>query len=203
MTFKWTYLLVAIVVVAAIVASGVAGGFAGGFSYAQGIGAILVGGLVIYFAGRTGRREMREQTEVNATAVPFTGYPKDQALAIFDRENDALGATRELHASGYGSVQRFAGMDGAARLDSEGSAHGGAAAVERAIEQVASDVSKLEEYDAAVREGSIVLGVRVPDGEPPHRAARIIERHHGHDVRYFSGMTVERLDVDPQPTRAD
>jgi len=204
MTFKWTYLFVALVLIAVVAASGVFGGFAGGFSYALGLAAILIGGALVYLAMRPERRRLREGVEdANVTAAPFVGYPTDQTLAIFESEDDALRATQDLEASGYSSVRRFAGMDGAAELDSQGAAHGGAAAIERALEQVTSDVSNLASYDEAVRRGGIVLGVQLPKGERPHRAAEIMRHHRGHDVRYFSEMMVETLDADPGRTRAD
>lgn len=205
MTFKWTYLLVALVVAATVVLVTLAGGVWGGVvSYGGGLAAILVGGLLIYLAQRSSARRLREEFEdADATAAPFVGYPKDQTLAIFETEDDAREATNDLQASGFSGVRRFAGMRGAMQVDSQGSAHGGAARLERAIEQVTSDVSDLEGYDAAVRRGGIVLGVRVPEGQRPHRVAHILQRHRGHDVRYFGEMAAETFDADPGRTRSD
>lgn len=207
MTFKWTYLMVAVVVLAAIAVLATTGGGWGSYSLAQGVGLILVGGFVIFMAQRASKRRLRPrelaQTPPSAIAAPFVGYPKDQALGIFDSERDATDATRDLVAEGYPTVNRFAGVRGAAEIDSQGEVHGGMAKAERTIEHIASDVSDLEEYDAAVRRGRIVLGVHVEDGERRHRVADIMTRHRGHDVRYFGSLSVESLSADPTRTHAD
>ena len=206
MTFKWTYLTVAVVVLAAIAVLATTGGGWGSYSLAQGVALILVGGFVIFMAQRASKRRLRqyelEQTP-SAVAAPFVGYPKDQALGIFDSERDAAEATRDLAAEGYPTVNRFAGVRGAAEIDSQSEVHGGMAKAERTIEHIASDVSDLEEYDAAVRRGRIVLGVHVEDGERRHRVADIMTRHRGHDVRYFGSLSVESLNADPTRTHAD
>jgi len=177
MTFKWTYLVVAAVLLAAFAALALAGGGWGAYSLVQGVGLILVGGLVVFLAQRSSKRRLY-RSEVRATpeatAAPFVGYPKDQALAIFDSEQDALGATRDLQAEGYQRVDRFAGMRGATQIDSQGGAHGGVAKAERTIEHLASDVSDLE----GLRRGGAPRPDRPRRARPGRGAASPRRGHH-------------------------
>ena len=53
MTFKWAYLLVAVVVVAAIAVLATTGGAVAGSSYGMGLGLVLLGGVVVLFARRS------------------------------------------------------------------------------------------------------------------------------------------------------
>lgn len=205
MTFKWTYLLVAVVVLAAVLAPALTGGVWGSYSYAQGVALILLGGFLIWLVRRT-PRQSRTEPELNAgntVTAPFVGYPKDRVLAIFDHEDVAKRATDTVRAAGYRDVDRYAGRRGAISLDSQGTEHGVAASAERTIEHIASDASDLEEYDAAVRDGRIVLAVLVEDGDRRHDVGDLLQRHGGQDVRYFGSLAVETLSVDPSRIRAD
>lgn len=205
MTFKWTYLLVAVVVLAAVLAPALTGGVWGSYSYAQGVALILLGGFLIWLVRRTPRQD---RTGVglsggHTVTAPFVGYPKDRVLAVFDHEDAAKRATESVRTAGYRDVERYAGRQGAIRLDSQGNDHGVAASAERTIEHLASDASDLEEYDVAVRDGRIVLAVLVEDGERRHDVGDLLRRHGGQDVRYFGSLSVETLSVDPSRTRAD
>lgn len=208
MTFKWTYLLVAVVVLAAVTAPALTGGGWGVLSYAWGIAAIALSGIVVLLARQS--RAKPEQRPVrggsadgNATAAPFVGYPMDRMLAIFEGSGDAGAATRDLAASGFADVNRYAGTSGALTIDSQGSEHGVASSVERTIDHLASDVSDLGQYDAAVREGHVVLGVLVEDDERRQDVADILHRHRARDVRHFGSLAAESMPVDRERTRAD
>lgn len=204
MTFKWTYLLAAAVMLGGLGAIATTGGAWGTLSFAWGLGALVIGGVLFTLAWRSSQGVVLSTPPRTANQdAPFAGYPMDRALAIFDLERDANEATEDLRASGYSDVARFAGIDGARRLDSAGVAHGLTERVERTIDHIASDVSDLQQYDQAVRLGSVVIGVRVPSADRRERAADIIRRHRGHDLRYFGQMTAESLNPDPSRVRAD
>ena len=205
MTFKWTYLLVAAVVLAAVLAPAITGGVWGSYSYAQGVALILLGGFLIWLVRRTPRQQRIEAdlADGNTVTAPFVGYPKDRVLGIFDHQDSAKRAMDTLRAAGYDRVQRYAGQRGAISLDSQGSEHGIAASAERTIEHIASDVSDLEEYDVAVRDGHIVLAVLVEDGDRRQDVGDMLHRHGASLIRYFGSLAVETLSVDPTRIRAD
>ncbi len=203
MEFKGTYVMAALVVLGGVAAIAVTGGVWGTVAFGWGLTAIVIGAVLFTLAWRSSRGAVREETPAVSTNAPFAGYPMDRALGIFDLERDATEATADLRAAGYPDVARFAGTDGAQRLDSQGTEHGVAQRIERTIDHVASDVSDLEQYDEAVRLGSIVIGVRVPSADRRERVADIMRRHRGHDVRYFGGMAAESLSPDPSRVRAD
>jgi len=208
MTFKWTYLFVAMVVVGAVALAATTGGVLGSYGYAQGIGLILVGGLLVLLA-RQSRSEPEQRpvrggsADGNTTAAPFVGYPKDHMLAIFDGDSDAGEAAKDLATSGFAEVNRYAGTRGALEIDSQGTEHGLASRTERTIEHLASDVSDLGQYDEAVRLGHVVLGVHVDDDERRQDVADILHRHRARDVRHFGSLAAESMPVDRERTRAD
>ena len=203
MEFKGTYVMAALVVLGGVAAIAVTGGVWGTVAIGWGLTAILTGAVLFTLAWRSSRGAVREETPNIASNAPFAGYPMDRALGIFDLERDATEATADLRAAGYSDVSRFAGNDGAQRLDSQGTEHGVTQRIERSIDHVASDVSDLEQYDEAVRLGSIVIGVHVPSADRRERVADIMRRHRGHDVRYFGQMAVESLNPDPSRVRTD
>lgn len=208
MTFKWTYLFVGVVLVAAIAAFAATGGAVAGSSYGMGLGLVLLGGVVVLFARRS--RTKPEQRPLRGgsadgiiTTTPFVGYPMDRMLAIFEGEGDARAATASLADSGYSEVNRYAGADGALKIDSRGTEHGLASLAERTIDHLASDVSDLSKYDEAVRLGHVVIGVLVEDGDRRQDVADILHRHRARDVCHFGSFAAESMPVDRERTRAD
>jgi len=194
-----TFWIVVAVAVATVVLSWIGWGFWAAFSHIYAIILTGVAALLVLLA-RTG---LKPWASVQRQDEPFAGYPKDQVLGIFDTTGEAGEAIEAFRGAGFDreEVAVYADRQGAAALDSEGTAHGLREVTQRQLEHILTDIDDLEGYEQAVRRGGVVLGVMAPDEGPRERAAAIFQRHGGHDLYYFGAMTVQRLDVDRSRTQ--
>lgn len=201
MTFKWTFTSAVVIGVAVIALSWIGWGVWAAMSHIHAIILTAIGAAIILLA-RTGTP--RPQV-ADSQDEPFSGYPQDQMLGIFETRNEASDALHALRNAGFASsdLTLFTGLKGAAQLDSEGTAHGIAEFTQRSIEHIASDIDDLQGYDEAVRRGAVVVGVMAPDEEPRTQAAQIFVEHGGHDLYYFGAFAVQQLDVDRSRTTTD
>ncbi|MPZ98721.1 MAG: hypothetical protein GEU80_05155 [Dehalococcoidia bacterium] len=196
-----TFWLVTGVAVALVVVSWVGWGFWAGYSFAVPVIITAIAAAILLWA-RTG---LGAWTSVQRQDEPFTGYPEDQVLGVFDSTREAGEAIEDFRRAGFGREELavYSDRQGAARLDSEGTAHGLREVAQRQIEHIVTDIDDLQGYEAAVRRGGVVVGVVAPDEEPREQVAAVFQRHGAHDVHYFGAMTVQRLDVDSSRTHTN
>lgn len=200
MTFKWTYIAAIVLGILAIAVSAYDGGIWGIASHIWAILLVGLGGLFVLwgFMGRV-------PTSVEHSDEEFVGYPKNQVMAVFDTRTAAANALNDLRRSGFqqDDLSVFSDERGEKQLDSEGDSHGFTQVAQRSIEHLVTDIDDLKGYEAAVRDGGVVVGVLVPEEERREHVLDVFQRHHAHDVYYFGELAVQQLDVDRARTRVD
>jgi hypothetical protein len=154
--------------------------------------------MALFLLARGGLKRWRS---IQRQDEPFASYPEGHVLAVFHSSDEARAVQRELEEEGLtnGRVKVFADVQGAASLDSEGTAHGVTAFAERELEHLVSDKDDLAEYETAVRRGAMVIGVEAPDEPDRDRVVEIFRRHGADRVNYFGRWAVET--VEPGPDR--
>ena len=124
------------------------------------------------------------------------GSAVGRLFAVLDSA-DAVDATkRELIAAGVdpGAIETFAGAEDAAAFDPSGARHGWLGRFYRIMEfSWADQAPDFAWYEAAVREGHVVISVRVKGQRHVAHAARIIEDHGGHFINHFGWFETQEL----------
>jgi hypothetical protein len=124
------------------------------------------------------------------------GSAVGRLMAVFDTPEQVESARSALVAAGVdpGTIETFAGPDGAAAFDSSGARHGLAGRFYRIMEfSWADQAPDFAWYEAAVREGHIVMSVRVRGQRHVAHAARIIEENGGHFINHFGWFETQEL----------
>jgi len=124
------------------------------------------------------------------------GSAVGRLLAVFDDVASADSATAALIASGIAPdrVERFSGPDDAAAFDASGKRRGWRGRLLRIIEfSWADQAPDFAWYEAAVREGRVVLSVRVRGGDAVRAAAAIVIAHGGHFVNHFGWFETQEI----------
>jgi hypothetical protein len=124
------------------------------------------------------------------------GSAVGRLLAVFDNEDDLQGATAALIAAGIdpAAIESFAGPEAATAFDASGKRHGLAGRLYRIVEfSWADQAPDFAWYEAAVREGRIVMSVRVRGQRHVAHAARIVEEHGGHFINHFGWFETQEL----------
>jgi hypothetical protein len=182
--------------IAAIAISWIGWGPWAAFSYVEALITFAIG-AAIFLAARRGFRRPRH---VESTDAPFAAAPVDQVLAILDEPGAASAAIADLHRRfPEATIRTYVGPDGAAALDSEGTAHGVGATIERSLEHLLTDESDLARYEAAVLSGAVVLAADAGSRDAED-AAIILAAHGAHDIYRFGSLLVEQLDPNPMRT---
>ena len=126
----------------------------------------------------------------------FIGYPRGKVLAVFDVPTDADTAVEALGLSRVSktSVERFEGHADADRFDATGERHGPVARVLRAVQFGMMDqLPAMAWYEAALREGKVVLAVRTGDRAGTTRVVEALERAGGHYINHFGRAATEEF----------
>lgn len=166
-----------------------------GTAHVYGIALMAIGaGLFFLSRDRAGRSRRVERLN-----EPFVSYPGGQVFAAFRTPAAAAAAANDLRTAGLRGVSIYRNVQGAAALDSSGTAHGLAEVTERSLEQLLTDEDHLQRYDSVVRAGGVVLSVHAERGDAD-RAAAILINSGGFEVFRFGGLAVEQMDVDPTRT---
>ncbi len=117
-------------------------------------------------------------------------------FAVVDAPEAVEGAQSALVAAGIapGAIETFAGTDGAAAFDPSGSRRGLLGRFLRIMEfSWADQTPDFAWYEAAVREGRVVLSVRVRGQRHVAHVARIVEEHSGHFINHFGWFETQEL----------
>jgi hypothetical protein len=124
------------------------------------------------------------------------GSAVGRLLAVFDSAEAADAAVAALEASGVPAdrIERFAGPDDAAAFDASGGRRGWRGRLFRILEfSWADQAPDFAWYEAAVREGKVVLSVRVRGGAAVQSAAAVITGHGGHFVNHFGWFETREI----------
>lgn len=117
-------------------------------------------------------------------------------IAVFDEAAAVEAARSALIEAGIdgGGIETFAGPESAAAFDASGRRHGPLGVIYRIFEfSWADQAPDFAWYDAAIREGRVVMSVRVRGQRHVAHAARIIEEHGGHFINHFGWFETQEL----------
>jgi hypothetical protein len=119
--------------------------------------------------------------------------PTNRLLAVIDRVADADGAVRALAAAGVADVEVLAGSADARRIDPSGRTGGRWLRIARAVALGAADQSvDLAMYEAALRDGRVVLVVRAQD-ELRAAAVEALRAGGAHFVNHYGRWVTEEI----------
>jgi hypothetical protein len=124
------------------------------------------------------------------------GSAVGRLLAVFDTRAEAEAAAAALAEAGFErpAVELFEGPDDAAAFDASGRRRGLRGRLYRIIEfSWADQAPDFAWYEAAVREGRVVLSVRVRGQKPVRAAADIVLANGGHFINHFGWFETQEL----------
>src|SRR4051795_7877905 len=127
---------------------------------------------------------------------PSVGTAVGRMFAVFDDEDRVQAARDALVAAGVDSagIDTFAGDEAAAAFDPSGRRRGVPGRLYRILEfSWADQAPDFAWYEAALREGRVVMSVRVRGQRHVAHAARIIEEHGGHFINHFGWFETQEL----------
>ena len=132
----------------------------------------------------------------DAAKRPSIGSAVGRLMAVFDDAAAVEGARAALVAAGIdgAGIETFSGPESAAAFDASGRRHGPLGVVYRIFEfSWADQAPDFAWYEAAVREGRVVMSVRVRGQRHVAHAARIAEEHGGHFINHFGWFETQEL----------
>lgn len=115
-------------------------------------------------------------------------------VAILDPHVEGRDAVADLGAAGY-EVDVLEGERGKERLDPRGDKGGVVATVQRLINAFGDEFRVLDQLDAAVDQGKIVVSVDI-DADNPGPAVDILRDHGGTYIWRFDRWTFTRIGAD-------
>lgn len=125
---------------------------------------------------------------------PFIGYPTDHLLASFRDPTAAARAAAALVAGGIetGDITILRGDIGAERLDGTGRAHGPGARMRRILSFTVMDqMPDIAWHERTVRDGGLVLMIKVRGDEAKATAISTVRNHGSHFVNYYGRFATE------------
>jgi hypothetical protein len=131
-------------------------------------------------------------TTMGASRIDLT----DQLLAVLNDRRAADAALSALAGDGPATdaVVRLEGDEGIARLDAHGVRGGWWMRAVRIVGLLAADQSvDLATYEAALRDGRVVIAVRVKGSTDRRRVARLLAEAGGHFINYFGRLSTEDM----------
>jgi hypothetical protein len=124
------------------------------------------------------------------------GSAVGRLMAVFDSRAEAEAAVEALAAAGFDrtTIELFEGPDDAAAFDASGRRRGIRGRLFRLIEfSWADQAPDFAWYEAAVREGRVVLSVRVRGQKRVRAATDIVLANGGHFVNHFGWFETQEL----------
>ncbi len=124
------------------------------------------------------------------------GSAVGRLLAVFDRAAEADAATEALAAAGIDRdlIERFDEPADAAAFDSSGRRHGLLGRLYRLVELTWADqATAFAWYEAAVRDGRVVLSVPVRGQSRVSEIGAIVAAHGGHFVNHYGWFATQEL----------
>ena len=124
------------------------------------------------------------------------GYPRRKVLAVFDTAGEADAAAAAVEAAGVAAtaIERFAGAKDADRFDATGRHHGLVARALRAMQfSLMDQLPAMAWYEAALREGRIVVAVRTGNQPETLRVVEALRGAGGHFINRFGRLATEEF----------
>jgi hypothetical protein len=124
------------------------------------------------------------------------GSAVGRLLAVFDTRTEADAAVEELTEAGFdrSRIELYEGADDAGVFDASGRRRGLRGRLYRIIEfSWADQAPDFAWYEAALREGRVVLSVRVRGQQQVRSASDIVQGHGGHFVNQFGWFETQEL----------
>jgi hypothetical protein len=121
---------------------------------------------------------------------------QERVFAVLDGPAVADAARRALIDAGFADadIERFEGQAAADAFDGTGRAHGLAGRLRRAVQfSLMDQLPDLAWYEAALREGRIVIGVRAPGRDRARRAVDAFVGVGGHFINRFGRLQTEEF----------
>jgi hypothetical protein len=139
-------------------------------------------------SGRSGGRHIERRRFIN--------YPRGRLLAVAD---DAATAERAAHAlveAGWdpAAIERISGVESAHAFDATGADHGWLARLGRLVQFTLMDqLPDLAWYEAAARDGRVVLMVRLRGAREARQAGTILAEAGAHFINRYGRFQTEQL----------
>jgi hypothetical protein len=136
----------------------------------------------------------------------FIGYPAGKVLAVFDGSPAADQALAAIRAMQVTDVERFEGAADADRFDATGQRHGPVARVLRTVQfSLMDQLPAMAWYEAALREGKVVLAVRTRNRGATLRVVEALKAGGGHFINHFGRAATEEFArwQGPEPAVSD
>jgi hypothetical protein len=133
---------------------------------------------------------------VKARPKRSVGSAVGRLLAVFDDAASAERVAEALRASGIGAdrIERFAGDGDLGVFDASGERRGWRGRLYRIVEfSWADQAPDFAWYEAAIREGRIVLSVRVRGDRAVRAVAAVVAEHGGHFVNHFGWFETREI----------
>jgi hypothetical protein len=124
------------------------------------------------------------------------GSAVGRLMAVFDSRPEAEAAVQALGAAGFDgtTIELFEGPEDAAAFDASGRRRGIRGRLFRLIEfSWADQAPDFAWYEAAVREGRVVLSVRVRGQKRVRAATDVVIAHRGHFINHFGWFETQEL----------
>ncbi|HEX3264094.1 MAG TPA: hypothetical protein VHR16_00370 [Candidatus Limnocylindrales bacterium] len=126
----------------------------------------------------------------------FIGYPNRQVIAVFDSRAAAAMAGANLSEAGVAPrlIETYAGATDAELFDATGARHGLAARLRRVMQfSLMDQLPALAWYEAALREGKVVVAVRTVGRAATLRAVDALKAADGHFINRFGRFDTEEF----------
>jgi hypothetical protein len=133
---------------------------------------------------------------VAARRSPSVGTGVGRLIAVLDTGEAADSAIAALGEAGVerAAIELFSGPEAATAFDPTGRRHGVLGVLYRILEfSWADQAPDFAWYDAAIREGRVVMSVRVRGQRHVAHVARIVAEHGGHFINHFGWFETQEL----------
>jgi len=123
-------------------------------------------------------------------------YPRRSVLAVFDDRAASDAAIDAVRALGIpaAAIERLDGPAAAKAFDGTGSQHGAGARIRRAVDfSLMDQMPAMAWYEAALRDGRIVLAVSTKDRATTLRVVEALKGAGGHFINRFGRLATEEF----------
>lgn len=124
--------------------------------------------------------------------------PSNHVLALVKNIQTAVSAADELEGMDFERPIIVTNEHVGERLEQESGLL--ARLFQRMSNHLSEETKFLEQYEQAVRDGSIVIAVKASGEEDVERVTEVLKRHHAMNLRFFGVLAVSDLTPDSNPS---